>query len=167
MVLPVPPHRPEEGRSPSVPQRRENAARVHQAWRLHYEDVRHSLMDGFYQSWDLHPAQLPSRYAAVYAFFLESSTTSCAPSIRGQSPSRKQLNGADSRWTNCWAGHSRESSPTAALPRRDQRRPGPPPAAGAPGSLSVIVGTLPAIALLNAGTVTSSRALNAAFAAVN
>ena len=25
----------------------------------------------FYQSWDLHPAQLPARYAAVYAFFLE------------------------------------------------------------------------------------------------
>ena len=25
---------------------------------------------GFYQSWDLHPNQLPARYAAVYAFFL-------------------------------------------------------------------------------------------------
>jgi hypothetical protein len=29
------------------------------------------LIGGFYQGWDLHPAQLPSRYAAVYAFFLE------------------------------------------------------------------------------------------------
>ncbi len=28
-------------------------------------------MNGFYQGWDLHPAQLPTRYAAVYAFFLE------------------------------------------------------------------------------------------------
>ena len=28
-------------------------------------------MNGFYQGWDLHPAQLPSRYAAVYSFFLE------------------------------------------------------------------------------------------------
>ena len=28
-------------------------------------------MSGFYQGWDLHPAQLPSRYAAVYTFFLE------------------------------------------------------------------------------------------------
>ena len=27
-------------------------------------------MNGFYQGWDLHPAQLPTRYAAVYAFFL-------------------------------------------------------------------------------------------------
>ena len=44
---------------------------VHRAWRLHAEHIRHSLMNGFYQGWDLHPAQLPSRYAAVYAFFLE------------------------------------------------------------------------------------------------
>ena len=44
---------------------------VHDAWRLHARHVRHSLAGGFYQGWDLHPAQLPSRYAAVYAFFLE------------------------------------------------------------------------------------------------
>ena len=44
---------------------------VHRAWRLHAEHVRHSLVNGFYQGWDLHPAQLPTRYAAVYAFFLE------------------------------------------------------------------------------------------------
>ena len=46
-------------------------ATVHLAWRLHASHVRHSLVGGFYQGWDLHPAQLPSRYAAVYAFFLE------------------------------------------------------------------------------------------------
>jgi hypothetical protein len=28
-------------------------------------------VQGFYQGWDLHPAQLVTRYAAVYAFFLE------------------------------------------------------------------------------------------------
>ena len=44
---------------------------VHRAWRLHAEHVRHSLVTGFYQGWDLHPAQLPTRYAAIYAFFLE------------------------------------------------------------------------------------------------
>jgi hypothetical protein len=44
---------------------------VHHAWRLHARHVRHSLVSGFYQGWDLHPAQLPSRYAAVYAFFME------------------------------------------------------------------------------------------------
>jgi hypothetical protein len=46
-------------------------ATVHAAWRLHASHVRHSLIGGFYQGWDLHPAQLPSRYGAVYAFFLE------------------------------------------------------------------------------------------------
>jgi hypothetical protein len=33
--------------------------------------VQHSLVNGFYQGWDLHPAQLPTRHAAVYGFFLE------------------------------------------------------------------------------------------------
>jgi citrate lyase beta subunit len=49
-----------------------DTAAVHRAWRVHYENVRHSLAMGFYQGWDLHPAQLPARYAAVYAFFTES-----------------------------------------------------------------------------------------------
>jgi hypothetical protein len=44
---------------------------VHRAWKLHYDDARHSLEGGFYQGWDLHPAQLPTRYAAVFTFFLE------------------------------------------------------------------------------------------------
>ena len=44
---------------------------VHRAWRLHAEHVRHSLETGFYQGWDLHPAQLPSRYAALYGFFTD------------------------------------------------------------------------------------------------
>ena len=47
-------------------------ATIHHAWRLHYDDIRHSLTHAFYQGWDLHPAQLVTRYAAVYAFFLES-----------------------------------------------------------------------------------------------
>ena len=49
-----------------------DGATIHHAWRLHYDDIRHSLTNGFYQGWDLHPAQLVTRYAAVYAFFLES-----------------------------------------------------------------------------------------------
>jgi citrate lyase beta subunit len=44
---------------------------VHAAWRLHAGLVRRSLERGFYQGWDLHPAQLPTRYAATYAFFRE------------------------------------------------------------------------------------------------
>ena len=39
------------------------------AWRLHARLVRRSLERGFYQGWDLHPAQLPTRYVATYAFF--------------------------------------------------------------------------------------------------
>jgi len=44
---------------------------VHRAWRLHVDHIRHSLVNGFYQGWDLNPAQLPTRYAAVFSFFLE------------------------------------------------------------------------------------------------
>jgi hypothetical protein len=47
-------------------------AMVERAMRLHFEHVQRSLMHGYYQGWDLHPAQLPTRYAAVYAFFLRS-----------------------------------------------------------------------------------------------
>ncbi|NMO51343.1 hypothetical protein HH310_09095 [Actinoplanes sp. TBRC 11911] len=42
---------------------------VRAAWELHHRLVRRSLERGFYQGWDLHPAQLPTRYAATYAFF--------------------------------------------------------------------------------------------------
>jgi citrate lyase beta subunit len=42
---------------------------VRRGWELHLRLVRRSLERGFYQGWDLHPAQLPSRYAATYAFF--------------------------------------------------------------------------------------------------
>src|SRR5262249_30207177 len=44
---------------------------VHAAWRRHADDVRHSLVGGFYQGWDLHPAQLVSRYAAVHGFYVD------------------------------------------------------------------------------------------------
>lgn len=71
-ILPVPPHRPARGaKAPTTKQMKENRAVVHRAWRLHYDDVRHSLAGGFYQGWDLHPGQLPTRYAAVFSFFLE------------------------------------------------------------------------------------------------
>jgi hypothetical protein len=44
---------------------------IHRAWKLHVQHIRHSLVHAYYQGWDLHPAQLPTRYAAVYSFFLE------------------------------------------------------------------------------------------------
>ncbi|HEX8073107.1 MAG TPA: hypothetical protein VF546_24380 [Pyrinomonadaceae bacterium] len=71
-IMPVAPHRATDDRPLTPEQAAENRRTVHRAWRLHYEHVRHSLTTGFYQGWDLHPAQLPTRYAAVFAFFLES-----------------------------------------------------------------------------------------------
>ena len=71
-VLPVPVHRAAAGHTLTAAQATENRSAVHRAWRHHYDDIRHSLVNGFYQGWDLHPAQLVTRYAAVYAFFLES-----------------------------------------------------------------------------------------------
>jgi len=72
-VMPVGPHRAAPAGPPLSPaQAGENRAAVHRAWRIHYDDVRASLRNAYYQGWDLNPAQLPTRYAAVYAFFLES-----------------------------------------------------------------------------------------------
>jgi hypothetical protein len=70
-IMPVGPNRATPERPLTAAERDENIAAVHRAWRLHAEHIRHSLVTGFYQGWDLHPAQLPSRYAAVYAFFLD------------------------------------------------------------------------------------------------
>ncbi|MFE5869888.1 DUF6986 family protein [Streptomyces roseifaciens] len=46
-------------------------SQVHAAWRLHYGLVRRSLTRAYYQGWDMHPGHLPTRYAAVYAFYRE------------------------------------------------------------------------------------------------
>ena len=49
-----------------------DAASVRMAWRRQFSEVRAALRAGYYQGWDLHPGQLPSRFAAVFSFFLES-----------------------------------------------------------------------------------------------
>lgn len=68
-IMPVGPHR---GKDLNKKQLKENRKVVHRAWKQGYDHVRHSLWNGYYQGWDLNPAQLPMRYAAVFAFFLES-----------------------------------------------------------------------------------------------
>ncbi|MEI8053503.1 MAG: phosphoenolpyruvate kinase [Bacteroidota bacterium] len=68
-TMPIGPNR---GASLTKKQKDENAKTVHRAWKKGYDHIRHSLWNGFYQGWDLNPAQLPMRYAAVFAFFLES-----------------------------------------------------------------------------------------------
>ncbi len=67
-VMPISVHRGDEL---SDEQHKENRRTVHAAMRLHYDHIRHSLSHAYYQGWDLHPAQFPTRYAAVFAFFLE------------------------------------------------------------------------------------------------
>lgn len=67
-TMPVGPHK---GKALSESQSAENRAEVHKAWRLSWANIRHSLASGWYQGWDLHPAQLPVRYAAVYHVFLQ------------------------------------------------------------------------------------------------
>ncbi|MDQ4488925.1 aldolase [Sinomonas sp. ASV486] len=55
-----------------------NAAQREAAWELHARLVRRSLERGYYQGWDLHAHQLPTRYIATYAFYregLEAATT--------------------------------------------------------------------------------------------
>jgi citrate lyase beta subunit len=42
---------------------------VRRGWAVHLELVRRSLERGYYQGWDLHPAQLPTRFAATFAFY--------------------------------------------------------------------------------------------------
>ena len=67
--MPVAPHK---GSPLTEAQREENRAVVHGAWRASAHDIRHSLANGFYQGWDLHPAQLIPRYGTIFAFFHES-----------------------------------------------------------------------------------------------
>ena len=68
-VMPVPVHK---GVALTAEQAAENLRAVHHGWRIHFDEIRHSLVHGFYQGWDLHPLQLVTRYAAVQTFFLES-----------------------------------------------------------------------------------------------
>jgi hypothetical protein len=67
-TMPIGPHRGDLTEA----QEQENKDVVHRAWLKGYKHIRHSLYKGLYQGWDLNPAQLPMRYTAVYAFFLES-----------------------------------------------------------------------------------------------
>ncbi|MGI9544438.1 MAG: DUF6986 family protein [Cyclobacteriaceae bacterium] len=68
-VMPIGPHR---GDHLTHEQITENTMVVHRTWKKAYDHTRHSLWKGLYQGWDLHPSQLPTRYAAIYTFFLES-----------------------------------------------------------------------------------------------
>lgn len=70
-ILPIPRHRSSGGASLTAEQLSENTRIVQGALRLHFDNVQRALSLGIYQGWDLHPAQLPARYAAIHAFFLQ------------------------------------------------------------------------------------------------
>jgi hypothetical protein len=69
-VMPIGPHKGSPEKPLTVQQTSENRAVVHAAWARHFANVQHSLEHAYYQGWDLNPAQLPIRYAAIYDFFL-------------------------------------------------------------------------------------------------
>jgi uncharacterized protein DUF6986 len=46
-----------------------SADQVRAGWALHFRLVGRSLQRGLYQGWDLHPAQLPTRYLATFLFY--------------------------------------------------------------------------------------------------
>ncbi len=69
-VMPIPAHTAAAGKSLTrIRARRESAGGSSRVEAPLRRASRHSLINGYYQGWDLHPAQLPTRYAAVYAFF--------------------------------------------------------------------------------------------------
>lgn len=74
-LLPMPIHK---GENLTDEQTAENQTAVHAGWREHFENVTDSMSDGFYQSWDLHPNQLPARFAAVFAFYLRAKNAQAA-----------------------------------------------------------------------------------------
>lgn len=55
-----------------------DAEAVSAAWALHARLVRRHLERGIYQGWDLHPAQLVTRYLATYAFYRDGFAASAA-----------------------------------------------------------------------------------------
>lgn len=66
-IMPIPPNK---GTDLSPHQREENRAVVAAAWKLHFDNILHSMQLGIYQGWDLNPAQIPVRFAAVFYFYL-------------------------------------------------------------------------------------------------
>lgn len=70
-ILPFAPHDVQSGPL-TQQQMTENRDAVFRAWRSHYEDTVRALDSGFYQGWDVHPAQLPARYTGAYSFYLSS-----------------------------------------------------------------------------------------------
>src|SRR4051794_9450930 len=112
---------------------------VHAAWWLHAGLVRRALERGFYQGWDLHQAQLVTRYAATYAFFrsaLPAATARLAAyvdrsdgAVLDEPATARALAGVVLRGLDCGAVdaddvHAAGGPDPASLAKLSARRPG-------------------------------------------
>jgi citrate lyase beta subunit len=123
-------------------------AKVHAAWRLHRSLVRRALDRAYYQGWDMHPAHLPTRYAAVYAFYregLDAAGTRLAAYLAGtaggvldEPATARALSGHLLRGLDCGALDGDEVAEACGLDRaRLEALAGRAGATGTPGAASV------------------------------
>lgn len=102
---------------------------VHDAWRLHYGLTRRALARAYYQGWDMHPGHLPTRYAAVFAFYREGFARAAARLARyadraggdvmDEPATAKALAGYLLRGLDCGALDAAEVARTSSLSRAD------------------------------------------------
>ncbi|MER6153671.1 DUF6986 family protein [Streptomyces hirsutus] len=104
-------------------------AQVHAAWRLHHGLTRRALARAYYQGWDMHPGHLPTRYAAVFAFYRESFeqtaarlaryTARTAGDVMDEPATAKALAGHLLRGLDCGALDHAEVARATGLTRTD------------------------------------------------
>ncbi|KUL38165.1 aldolase [Streptomyces sp. NRRL F-4489] len=104
-------------------------AQVHDAWKLHHGLTRRALARAYYQGWDMHPGHLPTRYAAVYAFYREGLEKAAARlaayvakaggDIADEPATAKALSGYLLRGLDCGAVDSAEVAELTGLTRAD------------------------------------------------
>ncbi len=102
---------------------------VRHGWELHARLVRRSLERGYYQGWDLHPAQLPTRFAATYAFYragfdeaarrLRTYTSRAESSVMDEPATARALADFVLRGVECGAIADEESSVATGLEPSD------------------------------------------------
>ncbi|QDY75507.1 DUF6986 family protein [Streptomyces qinzhouensis] len=120
------------------------AAQVHEAWRLHYGLTRRALARAYYQGWDMHPGHLPTRYAAVFAFYREGLDKAAARlaayvnrtggDVMDEPATAKSLSGYLLRGLDCGALDPAEVARLTGLTRGDLESFTPPRPAARPGA---------------------------------
>ena len=100
--------------------------RTDEAWALHARLVRRSLERGFYQGWDLHAHQLPTRFIATYAFFRDGYGAAAARlkaylGAKARSRARRARDRARARRLRAEGGAVRCRVPGGGRPRHRHR----------------------------------------------